>query len=144
MLILWAASAWYSYYGALAAATSAYDRTLLASARTVAERLTAAEGSLRVDVPYVVLDSFERNMRDRLFYQVRGIDDRVISGFDDLPPMPVGTPLTDRYPALAYFYDGLYQEAPIRAVMLLQPVGEGGVNGIARITVAEKIGRAHV
>ncbi len=67
MLILWAASAWYSYYGALAAATSAYDRTLLASARTVAERLTAAEGSLRVDVPYVVLDSFERNMRDRLF-----------------------------------------------------------------------------
>ncbi|MFB2905531.1 sensor histidine kinase N-terminal domain-containing protein [Aeromonas jandaei] len=44
MLILWAASAWYSYYGALAAATSAYDRTLLASARTVAERLTAADG----------------------------------------------------------------------------------------------------
>lgn len=91
----------------MAAATSAYDRTLLASARTVAERLTAAEGSLRVDVPYVVLDSFERNMRDRLFYQVRGIDDRVISGFDDLPTMPDGTPLTDRYPALAYFYDGL-------------------------------------
>ena len=92
-----------------------------------------------MDVPYVVLDSFERNMRDRLFYQVRGIDDRVISGFDDLPPMPDGTPLTDRYPALAYFYDGLYQEAPIRAVMLLQPVGEGGVNGMARITVAETL-----
>lgn len=46
-----------------------------------------------MDVPYVVLDSFERNMRDRLFYQVRGIDDRVISGFNDLPPMPDGTPL---------------------------------------------------
>ncbi|MGL6623739.1 sensor histidine kinase N-terminal domain-containing protein [Aeromonas jandaei] len=139
LLILWAASAWYSYYGALAAATSAYDRTLLASARTVAERLTASDGILRVDVPYVVLDSFERNMRDRLFYQVRGIDDGVISGFDDLPPMPVGTPLTDRYPALAYFYDGLYQEAPIRAVMLLQPIGEGGVTGMARITVAETL-----
>lgn len=139
MLILWVASAWYSYYGALAAATAAYDRTLLASARTVAERLTAAEGNIRVDVPYVVLDSFERNMRDRLFYQVRGIDGRVISGFDDLPPMPAGTPLTDRYPALAYFYDGHYQEAPIRAVVLLQPVGEGGVNGMARITVAETL-----
>lgn len=139
MLILWAASAWYSYYGALAAATSAYDRTLLASARTVAERLTASDGVLKVDVPYVVLDSFERNMRDRLFYQVRGIDDGVISGFDDLPPMPDGTPLTDRYPALAYFYDEIYQEAPIRAVMLLQPVGEGGITGMARITVAETL-----
>ncbi len=139
MLILWAASAWYSYYGAVAAATAAYDRTLLASARTVAERLTATGGSLKVDVPYVVLDSFERNMRDRLFYQVRGIDERVISGFDDLPSMPVGTPLTDRYPALAYFYDDLYQGAPIRAVTLLQPVGEGDVNGMARITVAETL-----
>ncbi|PJG57553.1 sensor histidine kinase [Aeromonas cavernicola] len=139
MLILWGASAWYSYYGALAAATAAYDRTLLASARTVAERLTVSEGSLKVDVPYVVLDSFERNMRDRLFYQVRDIQGAVISGFADLPPMPLGTPLTDRYPALAYFYDGVYQDAPIRAVVLLQPVGEGGVNGMAKITVAETL-----
>ena len=41
---------------------------LLASARTVAERLVVREGQLAVDVPYVVLDSFERNMNDQLYY----------------------------------------------------------------------------
>ncbi|MGL5286941.1 MAG: sensor histidine kinase N-terminal domain-containing protein, partial [Aeromonas sp.] len=71
LLILWGVSAWYAYRESLSAATLAYDRTLLASARTVAERLGTVEGHLRVDVPYVVLDSFERNMRDRLFYQVK-------------------------------------------------------------------------
>lgn len=52
------------------AATLAYDRTLLASARTVAERLVVRHGQLEVDVPYIVLDSFERNMNDQLYYQV--------------------------------------------------------------------------
>ncbi|WP_082791931.1 sensor histidine kinase [Aeromonas enteropelogenes] len=139
MLILWGASAWYSYYGALAAATQAYDRTLLASARTVAERLDVLQGRLRVDVPYVVLDNFERNMRDRLFYQVRSPSGRVISGYEELPARPDKTPLTDRYPALAYFYDGEFQGTPIRAVALLQPVNEGGLSGMATITVAETL-----
>ncbi|MHA7001551.1 sensor histidine kinase [Aeromonas schubertii] len=139
MMVLWALSTWSSYHTALAAATQAYDRTLLASARTVAERLDVAEGRLRVDVPYVVLDSFERNMRDRLYYQVRGPSQRVISGYEALPVRPADTPLTDRYPALAYFYDGEYQGAPIRAVALLQPVNQGGVSGMATITVAETL-----
>lgn len=57
------------YFSAMSAAT-AYDRTLLASARTVAERLVVRDGKLAVDVPYVVLDSFERNMNDQLYYEV--------------------------------------------------------------------------
>ena len=35
----------------MSAATLAYDRTLLASARTVAERLVVRDGKLAVDVP---------------------------------------------------------------------------------------------
>lgn len=139
LLILWGVSAWYAYRESLSAATLAYDRTLLASARTVAERLGTVEGHLRVDVPYVVLDSFERNMRDRLFYQVKAPSGVVISGYDDLPVMPKGTPLTERYPALAYFYDAIYQEQGIRAVTLLQPVAIGEGGGMAQIMVAETV-----
>lgn len=139
LFILWGMSAWYSYRAALVSANQAYDRTLLASARTVAERLEEEEGRLRVNVPYVVLDSFERNMSDRLYYQVRAPDGEMISGYDDLPPLPDGAPLTERYPALAYFYDSRYQDQPIRAVVLLQPVGVGEAAGMARVLVAETV-----
>ena len=70
LLLLWALSVLTHYQSALAAANLAYDRSLLASARTVAERLVVRRGHLEVEVPWVVLDSFERNMDDRLFYQV--------------------------------------------------------------------------
>ncbi len=70
LLALGGISIYTHYFSAMSAATLAYDRTLLASARTVAERLVVRNQRLEVDVPYVVLDSFERNMNDRLYYQV--------------------------------------------------------------------------
>ena len=101
LVLLWGLSAFNSYVSALQAATQAYDRTLLSSARTVAERLVVRHGRLEVNVPWVVLDSFELNMNDRLYYKVLDPERRVISGFDDLPPMPPSTSRTDLYPALA-------------------------------------------
>ena len=64
LVLLWGLSAFNSYVSALQAATQAYDRTLLSSARTVAERLVVRHGRLEVNVPWVVLDSFELNMND--------------------------------------------------------------------------------
>lgn len=136
---LWCVSALSSYSSALTAATQAYDRTLLASTRTIAERLEVKKGKLQVDVPWVVLDSFELNMNDRLFYKVTDTSGRVISGYDDLPDMPAHTRRTELYPALAWFYHTTYQEQPIRVATLLQPINEGGVNGMARISVAETL-----
>ena len=37
----------------------------------------------------MVLDSFELNMNDRLYYKVVDPEGRVISGYDDLPNMPL-------------------------------------------------------
>ena len=70
LLLLWGLSAFNSYVSALQAATQAYDRTLLSSARTVSERLVVRNKRLEVNVPWVVLDSFELNMNDRLYYKV--------------------------------------------------------------------------
>lgn len=139
LVVLWAFSAYSSYLSAMNAATQAYDRTLLASARTVAERLVVRRGHLEVDVPWVMLDSFELNMKDRLFYKVIDANGRVISGYDDLPDMPRGTPRTELYPALAWFYDSVYQQQPLRVARFLQPVNEGGVTGMVQIVVAETL-----
>ena len=139
LMLLWGLSAFNSYVSALQAATQAYDRTLLSSARTVAERFEVRNGRLEVNVPWVVLDSFELNMNDRLYYKVLDPDGRVISGYDDLPAMPPATSRTALYPALAWFYHTQYQGQAIRVARLLQPVNEDGISGMAEIYVAETL-----
>ncbi|HGU9816545.1 TPA: sensor histidine kinase [Enterobacter chuandaensis] len=139
LLLLWGLSAFNSYVSALQAATQAYDRTLLSSARTISERLEVRNGRLAVDVPWVVLDSFELNMNDRLYYKVVDPDGRVISGYDDLPKMPPATSRTMLYPALAWFYHTEYRGQAIRVARLLQPVNEANIFGMAEIYVAETL-----
>jgi len=139
LLLLWALSVYTHYQSGLAAANQAYDRSLLASARTVAERLVVREQHLEVDVPWVVLDSFERNMNDQLFYQVISPQGKTLSGYNDLPPIPITSKMSNAYPALVHFYDGRYHQHRIRVAALWQPVSEAGVDGMALVLVAETI-----
>lgn len=139
LLLLWGLSVYTHYQSALHAANQAYDRALLASARTVAERLEVRHGQLEVDVPWVVLDSFERNMNDRLFYQVISPEGKTLSGYSDLPPIPPTSVMSDAYPALVYFYDARYKQQRIRVAALWQPVSEAGFEGMALVLVAETV-----
>jgi len=139
LLLLWALSVYTHYQSGLAAANQAYDRSLLASARTVAERLVVRQQHLEVDVPWVVLDSFERNMNDQLFYQVISPQGKTLSGYDDMPPIPPASKMSIAYPALVHFYDGRYHQHRIRVAALWQPVSEAGVEGMALVLVAETI-----
>ncbi|PVZ85551.1 histidine kinase [Serratia sp. S1B] len=143
LLVLGSVSIYIHYFSAMNAARLAYDRTLLASARTVAERVVVRNQKLAVDVPYVVLDSFERNMNDRLYYQVISPQGTTISGYNDLPPMPPDTPRSEIYPALVHFYDAQYRGQPIRVAALFQPVNEAGVMGVVTILVAETLESRH-
>ncbi len=143
LLLLWALSVYTHYQSALQAANQAYDRSLLASARTVAERLVVRQRHLGVDVPWVVLDSFERNMNDQLFYQVISPQGNTLSGYPDLPLLPRNAPLSEAYPALVHFYDAHYRRQPIRVAALWQPVNEEGVEGMALVLVAETLNSRH-
>ena len=139
LLLLWGVSVYTHYQSAVAAANQAYDRALLASARTVAERLVVRNQHLEVDVPWVALDSFERNMNDQLFYQVISPQGRTLSGYDDLPPIPVNHERSTDWPALVHFYDARYHQQPIRIAALWQPISDAGVQGMALVLVAETL-----
>lgn len=139
LIMLGGGSVYTHYYSAKNAADQAYDRTLLASARTVAQRLQVVDKHLTVDVPYVVLDSFERNVHDRLFYQVIAPNGETISGYNDLPTIPIHWMRSQNYTALVYFYDAEYKETPIRVAAFYQPVNEGGMMGMVQIRVAETV-----
>jgi len=137
LVFLMLASGLSAYWNGREAADTAYDRTLLASARTIAAGLSQRDGSLSADVPYVALDTFAYDSAGRIYYQVNDIDHKLISGYENLPGPPKGTPRTDDYPALATFYSGRYLGQDVRVVSLLKPVSEPNMNGMAEIRVAE-------
>ena len=137
LVVLMLASSLSAYYNGREAADTAYDRTLLASARTIAAGLSQRDGSLSADVPYVALDTFAYDSAGRIYYQVNDIQQRLISGYENLPAPPPGTPRTDDYPALARFYNGQFQGQNVRVVSLLKAVSEPNMNGMAEIRVAE-------
>lgn len=129
-----------AYWSARHAADTAYDRTLLASARAIADGLYTTAERLNANVPYVALDTFAYDSAGRIYYQVLDVQGALVSGYEDLPPAPAGTKRTEDYPALARFYDAEFRNQGVRVVSLLQPVSEPGVNGVAEIRVAETQG----
>jgi two-component system sensor histidine kinase TctE len=127
------------YRDALEAADIAYDRSLLASTRALAERVSVQDGKVVADVPYVALDSFETDTLGRIYYKVTGLRGETVSGYDDLPPVPKDTPRSELYPALVRFYHADYNGEPVRIAALLQPVFDDSMRGIALIQVGETL-----
>lgn len=128
---------------ALRAIDTAYDRTLLASAKTIGEQLDVAgtpdAPKLISEVPYAALEAFEADNRSRMFYRVTGFDGEWVSGFDDLPAWDGKLPDRGAYAALVDFYDDVYHGEPVRVAVLKQPVAGAAGLGVATIQVAETL-----
>ncbi|WP_280152599.1 sensor histidine kinase [Piscinibacter sp. XHJ-5] len=131
------------YRQALRAADTAYDRTLLASAKSIGEQLEVSgagdQAQLRAAVPYSALEAFEADNRSRIFYRVTGFAGEMVSGFADLPVWRGKVPAKGPYAALVDFYDDRYRDEPVRVAVLLQPVAGVAGQGIATIQVAETL-----
>ncbi len=131
------------YRQSLQAANTAYDRTLLASAKTIAEQLevegTADSLRLMPRVPYAALEAFEADNRSKMFYRVTGFAGELVSGFDSLKLWKGRIADQPRYAALVDFYDDKVDDAPVRVAVLLQPVSGSGGSGMATIQVAETL-----
>ncbi len=131
------------YRQALRAADTAYDRTLLASAKSIGEMLEVAgsgsDAHLRATVLYSALEPFEADNRSRIFYRVSGFDGEMVSGFDDLPVWRGALPAKGPYAALVDFYDDQFRGEAVRVAVLLQPVAGQEGRGVATIQVAETL-----
>ena len=131
------------YRQALAAADTAYDRTLLASAKSIGELLAVAgepgAPQLRAALPYAALEPFEADNRSRMFFRVSGFDGELVSGYEDLPNWRGPLPDQRIYAALVHFHDGAFRGEPVRVAVLLQPVSGHAGQGMATIQVAETL-----
>jgi two-component system, OmpR family, sensor histidine kinase TctE len=140
-------NAWGLYRQALAAANTAYDRTLLASAKSISEQIDVQgydeQAQLRALVPYSALEAFEADNQSRIFYKVSSLQGDVVSGFADLPAWRGRIPTRTAYAALVDFYDDNFQGEPVRVAALLQPVASPNGRGMALIQVAETLELRH-
>lgn len=131
------------YRQALAAATTAYDRTLLASAKTIGEQLDVTGyddmAELRATVPYSALEAFEADNQSRMYYRVSRRDGEMVSGFAELPFWRGTLPARPPYAALVDFYDERFRDQPVRVAVLLQPVASERGRGMAVVQVAETL-----
>ena len=131
------------YTQALHAINTAYDRTLLASAKSIGEQLDVRgydqQAELIAVVPHAALEAFEADNQSRLYYRVSNTYGELVSGHPELRFWRGQIPLNTTYAALVDFYDDLYQGTPVRVAVLLQPVAGTEGRGMAVIQVAETL-----
>lgn len=131
------------YRQALAAVNTAYDRTLLASAKAIGEHIQAdgeAESAqLRAVVPYAALEVFEADNRSRMIYRISDTHGRLIDGYADLALWHGQLPTLGPYAALVDFYDDSYRGDAVRVAVLLQPVAMQRARTMAVVQVAETL-----
>ena len=88
-------------------------------------------------MPYVALDTFAYDSAGRIYYQVNDIHQKLISGYENLPGPPPGTPGAPTVIPRWHVYNATYKGQNVRVVSLLKAVSEPNMNGMAEIRVAE-------
>jgi len=135
------------YQQALAAVTTAYDRTLLASAKSIGELLDVDgyddAAVLHATVPFSALEAFEADNRSNIYYRVSSLRGEMVSGYAVLPFWHGTIPAKPAYAALVDFYDDYVNGEPVRVAVLLQPVATSDGRGMAVVQVAETLQLRH-
>ena len=135
------------YRQTLGALNTAYDRTLLASAKSISEQLDVIGydevSELRALVPHSALEAFEADNQSRMYYRVSSLSGEMVSGYAELPFWRGKIPDRPPYAALVDFYDAKFREQDVRVAVLLQPVASARGRGMAVIQVAETLELRH-
>ena len=135
------------YHQALAAVNVAYDRTLLASAKSIGELLEiegeGAQARIRARVPYAALEAFEADNRSRMVYRISDAGGQWLDGDATLRAWRGTLPQQGPYAALVDFYDDQVRGDAVRVAVLLQPVATGRERAMATVQVAETLELRH-
>src|SRR5581483_9426444 len=102
---------WTTYRNALTTADLITDRTLLASAKAIAENLRQSEGVLEAPIPPAALEMFASDPPDRVVYRVTAPGGQLLAGHADVP-VPPRTPENLQ----PLYFSAAYENEPVRAV----------------------------
>lgn len=131
------------YRHALKAVNVAYDRTLLASAKSIGDQLSLdvrnGKPVIQASVQYSALEAFQTDVLSRFAYRVSDANGVTIDGDADLPAWTGQLPSQGPYAALVDFYDDRFRGDPVRVAVLLQPIATPSARAMATIQVAETL-----
>jgi two-component system sensor histidine kinase TctE len=127
------------YRRSLDAINTAYDRSLLASARYIGELLQIRDGRLQIDLPYAAMEIFDADNEGGMYYRISGFEGEFLSGYPDLPRYVGPPPKRSAYAALVDFYETEYRGQKVRMAALYQPIAGADQRGVALIQVAETL-----
>jgi two-component system, OmpR family, sensor histidine kinase TctE len=139
LLLFFAVDSITLYRNTLDSINTAYDRTLLASARAIGDTVRFESGRLMVSLPYAALEVFEADTRSRMVYRVSDFEGGFLSGYADLPKYRGEIPERPAYAALVSFYEDKFQNEPVRVAALLQPVSTPDGYHMVTVQVAETL-----
>ena len=117
VLLVTVVSAVISYYYAFNFATLAYDYSLYDSTLDIGRQVHVVNGEVRVDLPRAALDMLESDKHDNIYYLVNDAQRRFVTGHRGLP-----LPLTGTTSGKPVYYDGVYNDNPVRIAALSLPV----------------------
>ncbi|WP_131196922.1 sensor histidine kinase [Lichenihabitans psoromatis] len=128
LLLLAALNATASWISARAAADLVTDRTLAASARSIAEQATVEDDLIQVVVPPAALEMFDTGSGDFVYYAVMDGAGRLLAGTADLPRWSKIDPSSG-----SAAKEVVYRDRPLRLLMLDHPIAGPGLR--ASVTV---------
>jgi len=117
LLLMVVGAAVVTYIVAVHAANDAYDRSLLDPVVDIAENITIGPSGPRVDLPRKAIEALTYDQIDRVIYQVRAADGRIVDGAADLPEPRIAR--SEDY----VFFDGVHLGEPIRVAALRKADG---------------------
>ena len=117
LLLLVLLGAWFSYFDAVKIAASSYDRSLLDPALDMAENVRVGADGPRLDMLAQAQEALLYDREDRLVFQIRDAQGSVIAGSPDLAAPP------QLAPGERVFFDGLYENEPVRIAAIRSDSG---------------------
>lgn len=135
-----AVDTYFLYRSVLNSMTVAYDRTLLATAYTVADSIRYEKGEYLISQPLAMQEIYENEQHGRYVYRISSPDGRLISGDAELPFYTGPIPERANYPEAVQFYEDEINDESIRVAALRQPVISRDDAGSVIVQVAEPLG----
>lgn len=123
-----------AYRNAALTAGTVTDRTLLASAKSIAETVRMRDHQIEAVIPPAALGMFDTGHGDLVYYRVTGPDGNLAAGYPELPAPPHA--VGDVQP---YYYDAKFRDERIRLVAVMQPVPAATRTREALVVVAETL-----
>lgn len=112
--VLWVFSAMYTYFIARNYANIAYDRALFDSVESIEEQIDIKNGQITLDLPEIARKILRFDQQDKVYFDVRLADGRLLAGEVDIPDPPPELRTTGQ----AIFHNGMLRGRPVRIASL--------------------------